>query len=147
MTDRSMPLAAPGSFRRYSNGRVTLARLAAAGLVTALAAVAGAFVCGGSTGPARLALVASLAMLSVTTWIVVLRQPRAIVVGSDVTIDFPFGQRRYPLDDLQTVERVEQSGGYLFVGMHTTRTACWVFRMRDGRCYVVPVDRREGQPG
>jgi len=32
------------------------------------------------------------------------------------------------------------------LGMHTSRTRFWIFRMRDGRCYSIPVRPEDGDP-
>jgi hypothetical protein len=140
--------AGPGaSFRRYSHGGVTAARIGAAVLVTMLCLPASVFAYAANPGPAGLAIAIPIGLLSLATWIVVLRQPKCITLGEGVTIAFPVGTRRYRRDELIDITRVEKPAGFMFLGMHTSRPAFLQFRMSDGRRYTVPIDEREGVPG
>lgn len=135
-----------GSFRRYAVPGVTAARLAAACLVTLVLAVGGTFAVVGSPGLAGVGVAAALAVICLALWTVVLRQPWSITVGDEVVIRLPLVTRRYARADIQRIEPIVRSGGTMALGMHTSRTRFWIFRMRDGRCYSIPVRPEDGDP-
>lgn len=147
MGDARHSFGAGGAFRRYAVPSVTAARLAAACLFTILLAVAGTFAVVGAPGLTGIGVAVALGGIALAMWAVVLRQPWSITVGDEVVIRLPLGTRRYARADIRKVEPVVRSGGTMTLGMHSSRTSFWVFRMRDGRSYVIPVRPEDGSPG
>lgn len=126
---------------------VTASRFVAAALLTLLITAAAAFVAAGAPGPNGLVVVLCLGVVAALLWIVVLRQPCAVTLGSEVVIRYPVGTRRYARDELREISSETRRAGFLFLGVHVSATTFWTFRMSDGRSYTVPVPANTGEPG